>query len=219
MAGILFLLVKKMNSMQNISLCIPEVSSYLNKKELLDILQDKCHLGVVEHIEILENLCINLEKPNESNRVAFVYFHHWYPTLGNTMIQEQLEEGKSVPIPSYLNTALNMCLHKNNYSIPMYSLDDFEEEENGGTIKEGSLSEEKRGEEEEWRNDDDDDDENWHFIISSMEEQQKMEEMEEELSRIMGEESFDLVDADYVSHLENQLSIFLHSTAAPITLQ
>jgi hypothetical protein len=201
-----------MNSLQNISLCIPEASSSLSKKELLDILQDKCHLGVVEHIEILENLCINLENPNESNRVAFVYFHYWYPTLGNAIIQEQLEEGKSVPIPSYLNTVLNMCMYKNNYSIPMYSVGEFEED-NGGTIKEDSLSEEKW--EEEWRNDD----ENWHHMVSFMEEQREMEEMEEELSKIMGEESFDLVDANYVSCLENQLSAFLHSTVAPITLQ
>jgi hypothetical protein len=188
-----------MESIQNISIYIPDVPSSLNKKDLMVILQEKCHLGAVKYIEILENLCVNLENPNETNCTAFVYFQYWYSTLGNAMIQEQLEKGESITIPSYLNTVLNMCAYKNNFSIPMSYLEELEEEEQSERDeKNGFISEEKRQEE--------NGDKLWE------------EEIEEELSRIMGEESFDLVDVEYVTCLEKQLRCLL-SSISPITPQ
>jgi hypothetical protein len=196
---------RKMETIRNISLSIPDIYSALSKKELIWILQEKCHLGIVSQVEMIENLILNLESPTETNHAAFVYFQYWYPTLGNVIIQDKLELGESIAIPLNSNTPeLFAHAYKNNFSLPV---SDFEELEESKNVEEQSqLYENKIVKELEER------------LEEELEEQDNLKSMEEELSNIIGEESFDLVDADYAACLERQLSSILYSTA-PITLQ
>jgi hypothetical protein len=191
-----------METIRNISLSIPDIYSALSKKELIWILQEKCHLGVISHVEMIENLILNLESPTETNHMAFVYFQYWYPTLGNVIIQDKLEMGESIAIPLNSKTPeLLAHAYKNNFSLPVFELEEPEEEPIHHY--ESKLEEEDEVEQEE--------------EMEQEVEQEVMKSIEEELSNLIGEESFDLVDAEYASCLERQLTSILYSTA-PITL-
>jgi hypothetical protein len=178
-----------MEAIRNISLYIPDIYSVLDERELIRILQEKCHLGVISHIEMLENLIINLENPKETKYTAFVYFQHWYPTLGNIIIQDKLELGESISIPLKFNSSEKFVYaYKNNFSLPVPYSEDLEESKK--VEEQAQLCENKLEEE----------------LEEELEKQDSVKSMEEDLSNIIGEESFDLVDAEYAACLERQIS-------------
>jgi len=188
-------------SVQNISLYIPRIQSPMTENDLVKLLQETCHIGEIENIELFEDLLITPEQTSS----AFVYFQHWYPTLGNQCLQVELMKTGKFLIPIDGDRVLNVF--KNEYFLtPSVGSD---EEDSDQEIEE-ILEMEKEGEEVEI---------NEREIMeeqAEMEFEQYYQEMEE-VMRLMGEESFDLVSADYASRLETQLGALISSTA-PISV-
>ena len=206
-------LIPKM-SVQNISLYIPRIRAPMTENDLAKLLQETCHLGEIENIEMFEDLLIAPEQTS----YAFVYFQHWYPTLGNQCLQVELMKTGKFLIP--LDADRVLTVYPNQYFLtPSVSSEEAESEveseaESETEMKEGDVEEfsemENGGEEVEI---------NEREIMEEQEEilfEQYYQEMEE-VMRLMGEESFDLVSADYASRLETQLGALMYSTA-PISV-
>ena len=193
-------LIPKM-SVQNISLYIPRIRAPMTENDLAKLLQETCHLGEIENIEMFEDLLIAPEQTS----YAFVYFQHWYPTLGNQCLQVELMKTGKFPIP--LDADRVLTVYPNQYFLtPSVSSEEAESE-----VESEAESEMENGGEEV--------DINEREIMEEQEEirfEQYYQEMEE-VMRLMGEESFDLVSADYASRLETQLGALMYSTA-PISV-
>jgi hypothetical protein len=157
----------------------------MTENDLAKLLQETCHLGEIENIEMFEDLLIAPEQTS----YAFVYFQHWYPTLGNQCLQVELMKTGKFLIP--LDADRVLTVYPNQYFLtPSVSSEEAESEaeseaENGGEELDINIRE----------------------IMEEQEEilfEQYYQEMEE-VMQLMGEESFDLVSADYASRLETQL--------------
>lgn len=198
-------------SVQNISLYIPHIRAPISENDLMKLLQETCHIGEIENIEIFEDLLITPEQTSS----AFVYFQHWYPTLGNQCLQVELMNTGKILIPLDADRVLNVF--KNDYFLtPSVCSDDEEDSE---IVMENR--EEERDVEEflEMEKEVEEVDINEREIMeeqSEIEFEQYYQEMEE-VMRLMGEESFDLVSADYASRLETQLGALIYSNA-PISV-
>ena len=187
-------------SVQNMSLYIPHIRAPMTENDLVKLLQNTCHLGEIENIEMFEDLLITPEQTSS----AFVYFQHWYPTLGNQCLQEELMKLGKILIPLDADRVLNV--YKNDYFLtPSVCSEEAESEAESDTeMKEGAVEEFL---EIEMENGGEDMNINEREIMEEQEEilfEQYYQEMEE-VMRLMGEESFDFVSADYASRLENQL--------------
>ena len=173
----------------------------MTENDLAKLLQETCHLGVIENIEMFEDLLIAPEQTS----YAFVYFQHWYPTLGNQCLQVEFMKTGKFPIP--LDADRVLTVYPNQYFLtPSVSSEEAESE-----VESEAESEMENGGEEL--------DINEREIMEEQEEilfEQYYQEMEE-VMRLMGEESFDLVSADYASRLETQLGALMYSTA-PISV-
>jgi hypothetical protein len=174
--------------MKNISLYLPQINSNITKNNLRYLLKDICHLGEIENIEMIEHLCI-ISPENTSS--AFVYFKYWFPTLGNSLLQEKLETGTvSIPYAFQIKDSTEngeLIVYKNKYNItPSISSDEDEEEE------EEELQERINEQERE--------------VIEFIEEEENIyyQEMEDAIE-LMGTESFEFVSSDYASRLETAL--------------
>jgi len=190
---------------QNISLYIPHIRAPMTENDLANLLQETCHLGEIENIEMFEDLLITPEKTSS----AFVYFQHWYPTLGNQCLQVELMNTGKFLIPLDGERVLNAF--KNDYFLTpsMYS----DEEEDSETEME-NREEEEAVEFLEMEKEVEETEINEREIMEEQEEilfEQYYQEMEE-VMRLMGEESFDFVSADYASRLETQLGALISST-------
>jgi hypothetical protein len=114
-----------MESITNISLFLPSVPQNMDEKVLTELLQEQCHIGVIDYIEILEELCLY----PETNYTAFVYFQSWYPTLGNKQLQEDLEQIGVIQIPITNGEQKYMYAFRNTYCIPQLKNNPKREEE------------------------------------------------------------------------------------------
>jgi hypothetical protein len=193
-------------SVQNISLYIPHIQSPITENDLVKLLQETCHLGEIENIEMFEDLLITPEQTIS----AFVYFQFWYPTLGNQCLQVELMNTGKILIPLDGDRVLNVF--KNDYFLtPSVCSEEAESEtEMKERVVEEFMEMEKEVEEA---------DINEREIMEEQEEilfEQYYQEMEE-VMRLMGEESFDLVSADYASRLETQLGALISSNV-PISV-
>ena len=111
-------------SVQNISLYIPHIRAPISENDLMKLLQETCHIGEIENIEIFEDLLITPEQTSS----AFVYFQHWYPTLGNQCLQVELMNTGKILIPLDADRVLNVF--KNDYFLtPSVCSDDEEDSE------------------------------------------------------------------------------------------
>lgn len=188
-----------MNSKKNISLYLPQINGSITKNNLRYLLKDICHLGEIENIEMIEHLYISPENMNS----AFVYFKYWFPTLGNTLLQEKLESGGTLSIPYALqiNDATEngeLIIYKNKYNVtPFISSDEDDEEEE---LQE-RINEQER--------------EVMEFI--KKEEEIYYQEMEDAIE-LMGNESFEFVSSDYASRLETELFL-IHRSKTPVLEQ
>jgi len=196
-------------SVQNISLYIPRIRAPMTENDLAKLLQETCHLGVIENIEMFEDLLIAPEQTS----YAFVYFQHWYPTLGNQCLQVELMKTGKFLIP--LDADRVLTVYPNQYFLtPSVSSEEAESE----AESEAELESESEAESE-MENGGEEVDINEREIMEEQEEirfEQYYQEMEE-VMELMGEESFDLVSADYASRLETQLGALMYSTA-PISV-
>jgi len=198
---------------QNISLYIPQIKVPMSQYELAVLLRDTCHIGEIENIEMFEDLVI----ASEQTSYAFVYFHHWYPTLGNQCLQIELMKMGKFLIPIDADHVLSV--YQNQYFLtPSVS---SEEAESDTELEADSETEMKEGDVEnidieiEMENEGEESDINEREIMEEQEEimfEQYYQEMEE-VMQLMGEESFDFVSADYASRLETQLGDLIYSTA------
>ena len=179
-----------MNSMKNISLYLPNVKSSITKNNLRYLLKDICHLGEIENIEMIEHLYIIPENTSS----AFVYFKYWFPTLGNSLLQEKLETGGTISIPYafQMNGSTEngeLIIYKNKYNVtPSISSDEDEEE----IEEEENLQKRINDQEKE--------------VMEFIEEEENIyyQEMEDAIE-LMGNESFEFVSSDYASRLETEL--------------
>ena len=198
-------------SVQNISLYIPHIRAPISENDLMKLLQETCHIGEIENIEIFEDLLITPEQTSS----AFVYFQHWYPTLGNQCLQVELMNTGKILIPLDADRVLNVF--KNDYFLtPSVCSDDEEDSE---IVMENREEESAVEEFLELEKEVEEVDINEREIMeeqSEIEFEQYYQEMEE-VMRLMGEESFDLVSADYASRLETQLGALMYSNA-PISV-
>ena len=198
-------------SVQNISLYIPHIRAPISENDLMKLLQETCHIGEIENIEIFEDLFITPEQTSS----AFVYFQHWYPTLGNQCLQVELMNTGKILIPLDADRVLNVF--KNDYFLtPSVCSDDEEDSE---IVMENREEESAVEEFLELEKEVEEVDINEREIMeeqSEIEFEQYYQEMEE-VMRLMGEESFDLVSADYASRLETQLGALMYSNA-PISV-
>lgn len=208
---------------KNISLFFPQIEASITKEDLVCLLQEKCHLGEIENIELFEELCVT----SSSHYSAFVYFQSWYPTLGNQMIQEQLETTGQIKIPfgfdSDASSVYYLHAHKNYYTIPSYISSEEEETEEEQEGKKGDEIDEEEilkyiREQENIH------DQETEEIMMSQEEQSDeinyeryYQEMEEAME-LMGNESFDFVSSDYAACLETQISSMMN-IITPISQQ
>ena len=109
---------------QNMSLYIPQIRSPMTENDLVNLLQETCHIGEIENIEMFEDLVITPEQTS----TAFVYFKFWYPTLGNQSLQEDLMKTGKILIPLDANRVLTV--YQNQYFLtPSVSSDDDSEAE------------------------------------------------------------------------------------------
>ena len=201
-------------SVQNISLYIPQIRAPMTENDLVKLLQETCHIGEIENIEMFEDLVITPEQTSS----AFVYFQFWYPTLGNQCLQVELMKTGKFLIPLDADHVLNV--YKNEYFLtPSIGSDEEEDSETEMETKMETKMETEIEEILEMEKEEEDVEINEQEILeeqAEMEFEQYYQEMEE-VMRLMGEESFDFVSADYASRLETQLSSMMYSTA-PISV-
>ena len=75
----------------NISICIPKLTTYFQKKYISSIFENKLNFGKVSHIHICENHDKNTWK-------CFIYFKYWYDSEDNDDIIQKLNSGSNITV-------------------------------------------------------------------------------------------------------------------------